>query len=195
MNTEDRYYLNKDRNFYSKWLHSYKADDDSRPNSTSIKHNKKKQKKHHHSIKLSNNIKDESNWDEMHKKEYKISKNTSNKSPNCNKCKKNDVCECPWDIEDLCIDEFKINCNKNCKNQKQIRELFKFVIISIFSINKSMKKIQKAFCILVKLVIKDECIGNHTKATIRSIQNDLTSLEFVARKTLQDLICLKDEIL
>lgn len=210
MNTEDRFYSNKDRNFYSKWLHSYEKKDkdscesnyDSNVKDNHIKHDKKNKnkyrniKRNHKHTKTSNesnNFTDESHWNIMHRKEYNISQDPHHEKPCCNK--KKDICDCPWDVNDLCLDEFKINCKGNCKNQKQIRELFKFVIISIFAIDKNMSKIQKAFCILIKLVIRDECIGNRTKSTIRSIQNDLTSLEFVVKKTLKDLICLKNEIL
>ncbi|WP_294352623.1 hypothetical protein [uncultured Clostridium sp.] len=192
MYTEDRYYSNKDSDFYTKWVNSYAENkkmknrsDDYTSISKDIRKNNKNKKNHIQSL---------SDFDDNFDSDKKCN----------NKCdKKQDVCECPW--EDKCsFDEdytsnFKCKCNQkcesDCKNQKQIRELLKFIFISLFDVTKNIEKIQKAFCILVKLILKDDCTGKRTKSTIKAIQNDLIALEFVAKKTLKDLNCLKDEIL
>lgn len=192
MYTEDRYYSNKDSDFYTKWVNSYAENkkmknrsDDYTSISKDIRKNNKNKKNHIQSL---------SDFDDNFDSDKKCN----------NKCdKKQDVCECPW--EDKCsFDEdytsnFKCKCNQkcesDCKNQKQIRELLKFIFISLFDVTKNIEKIQKAFCILVKLILKDDCTGKRTKSTIKAIQNDLIALEFVAKKTLKDLNCLNDEIL
>lgn len=192
MYTEDRYYSNKDSDFYTKWVNSYAENkkmknrsDDYTSISKDIRKNNKNKKNHIQSL---------SDFDDNFDSDKKCN----------NKCdKKQDVCECPW--EDKCsFDEdytsnFKCKCSQkcesDCKNQKQIRELLKFIFISLFDVTKNIEKIQKAFCILVKLILKDDCTGKRTKSTIKAIQNDLIALEFVAKKTLKDLNCLKDEIL
>lgn len=192
MYTEDRYYSNKDSDFYTKWVNSYAENkkmknrsDDYTSISKDIRKNNKNKKNHIQSL---------SDFDDNFDSDKKCN----------NKCdKKQDVCECPW--EDKCsfdedyTSDFKCKCNQkcesDCKNQKQIRELLKFIFISLFDVTKNIEKIQKAFCILVKLILKDDCTGKRTKSTIKAIQNDLIALEFVAKKTLKDLNCLKDEIL
>ena len=202
MYTEDRYYSNKDSDFYTKWVNSYAENkknhiqslSDFDDNFDSDKKCNNKCKKHQDKC-----ISDEDH-DTCCDKKYKKDKCKKDHK----KCdKKQDVCECPWDdkcsFDEYYTNDFKCKCDtkceSNCKNQKQIRELLKFIFISLFDVTKNIEKIQKAFCILVKLILKDDCTGKRTKSTIKAIQNDLIALEFVAKKTLKDLNCLKDEIL
>lgn len=142
---------------------------------------------------MKNNYYEKNNYEEFY------TDFTNRKKTHTHDCYEDEITDENYDTSDVCNNTANTERRpiRRCDEEtieKEINNLFKFILNALCNTEEDIDVISKAFVKLAKLLIEDTCLELNEEQLVCCVAQDLQALQVLIDKTIKDVKCLKKNI-